>query len=550
MRINGIAMARKMGPVLAVGIVLTALSARVSQGHARLGVPEDWSHHRLVFGGNLAVEHPEMISKDVRVVHAFLQRARAQRASKFVADGVRASLTDAAAVQRDWNVSLGNARIQTGMYPAKYSFDIDAPPSCPNDFVVFGLNVAGVAGGQANMVAFNNLYAGTGGLCTSGPSVMFSYNVTTSTGGRVITSPVLSGDGKKIAFVESTSGTSIFHVLKWATGAGNGASATASAVPGSGNTASMVSITYSNSTNTRSSPFIDYNNDIAYVGADNGRIYKFTGVFKGVPTLAGGVWPVLIKANRRLTSPIFDRFTNQIFVGDASGGLYQLNLTTQVLKRLDVSTPQQSNANIIDAPLVDAVNGTVFASSSNDGTSAVLVEADSTSLAELARVRIGAGSTTGPFVNLYDGAFSDAYYTSPSSGRMILCGTGAADITPRLYTLSFTGRVVNTIPVSSSQIVNSTRARCFPITEFFNPNMNGGTDLFFFGVSFDCSGANTNGCVIARTGTGATTIVSEPGGTSGIVIDNASTAGQASSIYFTTQRNPFAAVKLTQNGLQ
>ena len=542
---------RKVVPLLAVVFVLTALSARVSEKHVRLGVPEDWSHHRLVFGGNLAVERPDLIGKDERVVHAFLQRVRAQRAARFENSSAESNLMEAAAAQRDWSVPLGtSARVATGMFPAKYTFDITAPPSCANDFVVFGINLAGVTGGQGNMVAINNLYAGTGGLCTTGPSIMFSYNVTTQTGGRVITSPSLSSDGTKIAFVESTSGTSIFHVLKWATGTGNGTSATSSAVPGGGNTATMVSIQYSNSTNTRSSPFIDYTNDVAYVGADDGRVYKFTGVFKGVPALVGGVWPVLIKANRRLTSPIFDRFTNNIFVGDASGGLYQYNLTTQVLKRLDVSTAQQSNANIIDSPLVDAVNGTVFASSSNDGTSAVFVEADTTSLAQLARVRIGAGSTLGTFVNLYDGAFSDAYYTSPASGRMLLCGTGPADITPYLYTLSFTGRVVNTTPVSRTQIVNSTRARCSPITEFFNPNINGGTDLFFYGVSFDCSGANTNGCVIARTGAGVTTFLSEPGGTSGIVIDNSSTAGQASSIYFSVQRNPFGAVKLTQNGLQ
>jgi hypothetical protein len=207
--------------------------------------------------------------------------------------------------------------------------------------------------------------------------------------------------------------------------------------------------------------------------------------------------------NRRLTSPVFDRLTNNIFVGDASGGLYQYNVVTQALNRLDVSTPQQTNANIIDAPLVDPFNGTVFATSSNDGTSAVLVEADTTSLAQLARVRIGQGSSGGTVVNLYDGAFSDSYFTSPGSGQMLVCGTGPADVTPWLYTLNFTGRVVNTAPASQFQIRNSTRARCSPITEFFNPNLLGGTDYFFWGLSFDCNGPNASGCVMSRTGTGA-----------------------------------------------
>jgi hypothetical protein len=436
------------------------------------------------------------------------------------------------------------------MFPAKYSFDVTAPPSCANDFVVFGINLAGTTGGQGNMIAFNNLYAGTGGLCGAAPTTLFSYNTTTASGGRVITSPALSVDGTKIAFVESTATSSIFHVLKWSSGAGNGTAPTDSATPGVGNAAMLVSITYAASTNMRSSPWIDYGADVAYVGADNGRIYKITGVFKGTPTLAAAPWPFLIKNNRRLTSPVFDRFTNNIFVGEASGGLYQLNLGTQVLNRLDVSTPQQTNANVLDTPLVDPFNGTVFATSSNDGTSAVLVEADTTSLAELARVRIGQGSSGGTVVNLYDGAFSDPYFTSPGTGQMLACGTGPADTTPWLYTLGFTGRVIKTAPLAQSQIRNSTRARCSPITEFFNPNVGAGTDFFFFGINFDCTGPTTNGCVISRTGAGATVSVSEAGGTSGIVVDNSSPAGQASSIYFSSQRLPFLAIKLTQNGLQ
>jgi hypothetical protein len=53
---------------------------------------------------------------------------------------------------------------------------------------------------------------------------------------------------------------------------------------------------------------------------------------------------------------------------------------------------------------------------------------------------------------------------------------------------------------------------------------------------------------LTNTGLGAT--VTEPGGTSVVVTDNFSTAGQASSIYFTDIANPRRAVKLTQNGLQ
>ena len=57
--------------------------------------------------------------------------------------------------------------------------------------------------------------------------------------------------------------------------------------------------------------------------------------------------------------------------------------------------------------------------------------------------------------------------------------------------------------------------------------------------------------------TGQATSVNYPGGVSGIVVDNVSNAGQASSVYFSTQAvvnvgtcsNARCAVKLTQLGL-
>src|SRR2546428_10724064 len=256
------------------------------------------------------------------------------------------------------------------MSPLKYSFDETAAPSCANDFAAFGLDVAGTTGGQANLVAFNNLYRGPGGFCGTGtPSTYFSYNTTTVAGGRILTSPVLSLDGKKIAFVESTATSSIFHVLTWATGAGNGTSPLISAAPGVGNTATMTSLTYAAAnTNTRSSPWIDYGQDVAYVGADDGRLYKITGVFRATPTLAGAPWPVLINANRRLTGPVLDQITRNIFVGDARGILWSVNANTPAtINFRHIGQAGAADRGILDAPIVDAENGTAFAVPSNDG---------------------------------------------------------------------------------------------------------------------------------------------------------------------------------------
>jgi hypothetical protein len=100
--------------------------------------------------------------------------------------------TKADAIKRDWSATLGGNAVDTtptptvgpSQFPAKFSFDINAPPDCTNDFVVFNTNTP-------LLVAFNNLYSGTdptsgdpNGYCTdsdsnplSAPTVLWVYNV-------------------------------------------------------------------------------------------------------------------------------------------------------------------------------------------------------------------------------------------------------------------------------------------------------------------------------------------------------------------------------------
>lgn len=539
---------------LSVLILISGLSAQNAENQPRFGVPQDWTHHHIVFNRRILTEHPELARTEPRVLHQFLREMRPSSLSGAAVSTEPSNGTMDSPLKRDWNISLGGGHVTAGMSPAKFGFDPSAVPSCANDYVVFGLNVVGVTGGQGNLVAFNNLYRGTSpnGLCGTGaPSVLFSYNTSTVASGLIRTSPVLSLDGKKIAFVESGTNISVFHVLTWTAGAGT--SVTRSVAP-----ASMVSITYApTATNSLSSPWVDYKNDVAYVGANNGNLYKITGVFNGTPTLAGAPWPVTIHAGRRLSAPVLDDpGTRNIFLGDNVGILWSVNADTpSTIKSLAVGKPTGANPQILDGPLV--ANGTVFAVSANDGTSAVIVEADATTLAELARGRTGRGSATGTSLNLYDGAFDNNYSTDPATGTIFVCGTGAADSTPWRYTFGFntgTPPIMKTTASSSAQIVNSTRSRCSPISEFFNPNITTGgptgTDFFFWGQTADCFGANTDGCVISRTNSGVNTTVDEVGGTSVIVTDNISTAAQASSIYFSDLSSPRRAVKLTQSGLQ
>ena len=131
--------------------------------------------------------------------------------------GLSVRIRPSASAKIDWSVSLGAGIVAPNTYPAKYSFDITADPSCTDDFVVFGLNVRGTAT-QANLLGLNQLYRGTGGLCGTGTAnVNWAYNGSTAAG-SVLTSPIISLDGTKIAYVESAASSAVFHVLTWKAG--------------------------------------------------------------------------------------------------------------------------------------------------------------------------------------------------------------------------------------------------------------------------------------------------------------------------------------------
>ena len=521
-------------------IAAPCLLAQEAAPRTHAGMPQDWSDRQIVFSREGVLLHPELLDNELRIRHQVLQRWESLNQDAFRAPDMPAS-TSANLSHRDWNVTLGG-RVAPLMFPAKYSFDPGAPPSCLNDYVVFGLGTGGAIGGTANLVGFNNLYSGgTGGLCNmAGPTVMFAYNITTVSNGKVLTSPVLSVDGTKIAFVESSPTTCIFHVLSWTAGQGSIRSA---ASP------TMTSLPIAAANNTRSSPWVDYNTDTAYVGADNGKVYKINGVFKSTPTLAGAPWPITLSTNLRLTPPVLDKKLGQLLVGSQNGTLYSINTTSGAVSALVVGLG--TNPGILAPPIVDITNGTTFVVSSNDKTSAVLVEVDTASLVQLAKARIGIGSKSGTAVNLYQPAFDNNYYNDPTTGTVRLCGTGTGtDITPWQYAFGFSSRVMNTTPIFSQQLSTSTTARCTGWTEFFNPNINGGTDYFFFGLTTGCPGAPTSGCVVERLNDTSLVTFNLPTGPSGVVIDNYSTASQASSIYLTDEHTPNAAYKLTQAGLQ
>ena len=570
---------------------------------AHLGYPQDWSTHHLLMPGT----RPEALlaagARDPRLVYNMVMRQAALENSRTSVAPHRPRR-----IKIDWAVSLENGYVPQTMYPAKYQFGLVAE-DCNSDYALFGLTVT--AGTQANLVGINNLYTTATPPCNGGsPWVAFAYNTVTHTGGQIKTSLTLSTDGTKVAFVESTGGASYFHVLMLPNPIpvppAHVGTVLSPQTPPSCTTPTtagcMTTLTIqSSATDSNSSPWVDYGSDTAYVGADNGLLYKITPVFGGgAPTLIANTdWPVTVSTqpHKVLTDPVVDQNAGRIFIGDGQGYLYAVSLSSPggtYAARLGVGWVENGGAGtgIVDSPIVvnDPANPTTDQVFAFTGCSEVLgiggaitqigANFTNSSTATTANtVDMGSGSGNGDCTggNIHAGTFDNAFWlTGTTSGHMIACGfvdgSSAKPLipsNPQIYFFPFAGSVISSAG-SSTFVVNSTVGNeCSPLTEFYN----GTTDRVFFGAGSSdgylesstitsslstpsCSGAPTSSCVTAP---------SALGGTSGIVIDNQLSNG-GTNIYFSTlaagsvngqkchvtggTANPYCAVKLTQSGLQ
>ena len=581
-------------------------SGDASDGQMHLGYPQDWSSRHLLMPGMRAEDVLAAGERDPRHVYNMVMR-------QVAVDHFRhREHRDRRGMKIDWAVSLENGYVPQNQFPAKYQFDVVAD-SCNSDYIVFGLFVT--SGTQANLVGINNLYTGATPACNSGsPWVAFAYDTVTQMGGQIKTSPALSTDGTKVAFVESTSGASYFHVLVLPnpiptppTQAGTVLSPLIPTTCTTTTTAGcMTTLTIQTSaTNSNSSPWVDYDADTAYVGADNGLLYKITPVFGGgAPALVSDPsnWPVTVSTNPYntvLTAPVVDDTSGLIFLGDGEGYLYSVKLASPAKTYsaqqtigwvYDGTTDGSGGAGtgIVDPPIVvtDPANPTtdqVFAFTGCSivpgiGGAVSQLAANFTTGATTSSNTVDLGSASGngdcTGKNVHAGAFDNAFWLNGStSGHMIACGfvqSGGAPAEPQMYMFPFASNVITSTGDSTFLIDTTTGDECSPLTEFYN----GTTDRLFFGVGSTtdgflesstittslttpiCTGAPTSSCV---------TSPSALGGTSGIVIDNQLSNG-GTNIYFSTlapgsvngqqcnvsggAANPYCAVKLTQSALQ
>ena len=457
------------------------------------------------------------------------------------------------------NVSPGGGQTS----PSKFVFDVNAAPSCSNDYVVIGIPANPASGGQANIVGVNNLYSGgVGALCSTGPTVMFAYASGT---GQVPAPVTISQNGRQLAYIENLpTGSSYFHVLTIGTTSNEGRSATTAVVPGTGGSNAVDrsvllspdgGITNQSSTNT---VWVVYTsgdvNDVAYAttystaGTGSGYLYKISNVFNGsTPTIA---WSVPINAVP--STPVYDSVSNNIFFTDGSGRIDYVT-DTGTSPTVLYSAVLASGDTAENAVVVDSTNQMIYAAFNSNGTNALVVQAP-TSMASSVSVPVGTASTiyTGP----YEPDFNNAWYTESGTPLLYIVGTGAGTL-PTLYSVGFNSSgVMNSIANATTAALATGTADSSAVTEFYNASLQ--KDYLFVGVTDNCAATTeggTAGCVMSLDITNGfpivnagSTALAAAGGTSAIVVDNDSSLTQASSIYYATKIGA-TLVKATQSGL-
>lgn len=575
---------------LALLVLPLRMRTRAQGNHSPVHMTTDWSNRHMIFSPPHSTIDGLKLQAQARYLHQSLRRnaaaGRRLSSNEFQAQLQQSGQQDPS--HTDWAMPLpSGATVGDGMFPSKWDFDITTPPDCLNDYVVFNTSLVGSAS-SPSIVAFDELYStqgSAGGFCNqNGPSVKWAYNTNASgdTTGSVVTSTVISGDGTKVAFVETrtnANGGAILHVLKWKPGnssaidgtiaapatpqnvytntnSGNGANTPWSTCPAA--QSCIINITFGNAqADTDSPPYYDYGTDILYVGDDNGVLHKFVGIFNGTPgEVTSGNWPVTVHSGTKLTGPVHDLNSNNIFVADSSGILsyvLESGSTTGACASGTapcLGTPSQSlGGAILDPPIVDGTNQTVFVFDGTGSSGAEVLQTD-TALNVLQTVGLGsAGSLSIP---IHAGIFDDAYFTSafPNiKGHLLVCGkdSGGAD-SPELYQIGFNSRsaILNSTPNGAPLSGLTTGgAECSPVSEIFNTPTS--TDWIFFSVTKNAAqtGCGTGGCVMSVNLTAAGSTWPPPagvahtapasGGTSGITFDNVAdttTYPQASSIYF------------------
>jgi len=542
-------------PVVALFLLTFALALPTADNSQapgpRIPVVQDWTHRHVVFGGGGSLEARIAAARNPRAVQQWLIRQQAWlQAQK---DGGNNGLhLGQAKKQVDWAVSLGSTGgVSPTMYPAKYSFSVTTA-SC-DDFMVFPVNAGGA--GKASIVILDSLYSGgstaTAGMCNTGnttPGANGPYNSGGTYEARVwaaytlpnpvTTSPVLSLDGTKVLVVDTVCN---LHQITIPSDHSTTYGTVASPA-----TPTKTSASLGGAACTKSSPFVDYSTGAAYVGNDSGVLYKIPNAFGTPGTPTSGT----VDSGHALLSPVVDSDLQRVLVTTTYGKLCLVNATNLTVVGSCAQPGAEGAVSVItDPPLVDSTNVRVYVFGNSEAGSPIpFVRQYKYSAIALTPLRLFQNNTMAASFGIHVGAFDDPYYSdTPTNGYLYFAAPKTSSRT-ELFKIAFDSPLELKTSQNSSMWLCSTICETSPLTEF----KSGTTERIFYSVlSTGTVGSATTGLALT---TAATTY---PGGTSGIIVDNAVfPLQQASSIYFGTLgtgacgTGNYCAVKLTQSGLQ
>ncbi len=399
----------------------------------------------------------------------------------------------------DFGGGIAGPNLAGSVYPAKWAAAGETAVNCAGDYVVYPTGMPGSAS-NATIIAYNNMYSSCGGTL---PTVDWSYETGT---GTVETSPVISYDGTKVAFIETQSaGAAVLRIVNFAANAGTDYSTPATFTLGTNSFANtttgtawtgcpagscMISVASQvpRNTITNSSPFYDAVNDVLYVGDDNGVLHKFSGVFLGTPVeVTTGGWPITLAG--KLTSPVIDPNSGSLFVGSSNGRLYQITTPSGTPGTGIYSAVIANGTGIVDSPVADASDypnasviyvfvGDLATNRNHSGVVQFSPTFTGTTNTGLNTVSMGTG-TGSSTLTVYDGDFDNNHYGG-GAGNLYFCGGSTVNSTyATLYTVPVTAGAAGGFgTVVAADALTSGAATCSPATEFDNPGSGGTlTDL-------------------------------------------------------------------------
>jgi hypothetical protein len=265
-------------------------------------------------------------------------------------------------------------------------------------------------------------------------------------------------------------------------------------------------------------------------------------------------------SSNQLSTGTNDRCTGWTeFYNPNAGPTTNITATSVLSNVLTVSTPNtlivgeevyiQGTAETFLNGQTVTVTGIVNPGSPNGGFTANFTAGDYTNIADTGTVAIVDAITATAIVA--DVLIVAANNANLTVGEQVnIQGTGESFLNNQFVTIA---SLLGPGPLHSGFTANFTAPSYFNSTD--TGTVGAGTDFFFFGLTGDCatllSGSPT-GCVVAignNAGAITTTTAGVFDGPSGIVVDNYSSAAQASSIYFMSLSDD-DAFKFTQNGLQ